>query len=166
MQGLMQQQFAWLEASMLFKGCGEMRDGGIAEHDGDLGNAESFFVQQVAGMFHPLTLVEVENGRTEHFFKAFLKIAFVDGHLPAEFLDGERFADMAEEYLPGLADLFPVCLVGEEFTLKAFHFFFSDHAFQAIEEEHLALGIDEDVLQAIGIGMVQQGFQHQPGPAA
>jgi hypothetical protein len=28
------------------------------------------------------------------------------------------------------------------------------------------LGIDIDVLQAIGIGMVQQCLQHQPGPAA
>ena len=117
-------------------------------------------------MFHPLTLVEIENGCTEHFLEAFLEVAFVDGHLPAEFSDRKRFADMAEEDFPGLDDLFPVGLVGEEFTLKAFHFFFSDHAFQAIEEEHLALGVDKDVLQAIGIGMVQQGLQHQPGPAA
>jgi len=161
-----QQQFTGFQPCVLFEGGGKMGDGRIAEHDGDLGNAESFFVQQVAGMFHPLTLVKVENGRTEHFLETLLKVAFVDGHLPAEFSDRERFADMAEENFPGLDDFFPVGLVGEEFTLKAFHFFFSDHAFQAIEEEHLALGIDEDVLQAIGIGMVQQGFQHQPGPAA
>ena len=162
----MQQQFAGFQAGMLFKGCGKMRDGGIAKHDGDLGNAEPFFVQQVTGMFHPLALIEVENGRAEHFLEAFLQVAFVDGHLPAEFSDREWFADMAEEDFPGLDDLFPVGLVGEEFTLKAFHFLFSHHAFQAIEEQHLALGVDKDVLQAIGIGMVQQGFQHQAGPAA
>lgn len=151
---------------MLFKGCREMRDGGIAEHDGDLGDAEPFFVQQVAGVFHPLALIEVENGRAEHFLEAFLQVAFVNGHLPAEFPDREWFAYMAEEDFPGLDDLFPVGLVGEEFTLKAFYFFFSHHAFQAIEEQHLALGVDKDVLQAIGIGMVQQCLQHQPGPAA
>ena len=117
-------------------------------------------------MFHPLTLVEVENGRTEHFLEAFLEITFVDSHLPAEFLDREWFADMAEKDFPGLNDLFPVCLVGEEFTLKAFYFFFADHAFQAIEEQHLALGIDKDILQAICIGVIQQGLKYQPGPAA
>ena len=143
-----------------------MRNGRIAEHNGDLGNAQSFFVQQVAGMFHPLALVEVENGRTEHFLEAFFQVALVDGHLPAEFSDGERFADMAEQDFPGLNDLFPVGLVGKEFTLKTFYFFFSDHAIQAIEEEHLALGIDKDILQAICIGMVQQGLQYQPGPTA
>ena len=162
----MEQQLAGLQASMLFKGSGEVRDGRIAEHDRHLGNTEPFFVQQVAGMFHPLALIEVENGRTEHFLEAFLEVAFVDGHLPAEFPDREWFADMAEEDFPGLDDLFPVGLVGEEFTLKAFYFFFSYHAFQAIKEQHLALGIDIDVLQAIGIGMVQQCLQHQPGPAA
>ena len=162
----MQQELTGLQTGMLFKGCGKVRDGGIAEQDGDLGNAEPFFVQQVAGMFHPLALIEVENGRTEHFLEAFLEVAFVDGHLPAEFPDRKRFAYMAEEDFPGLDDLFPVGLIGEEFTLKAFYFFFSDHAFQAIEEQHLALGIDKDVLQAISIGMVQQGLQHQPGPAA
>jgi hypothetical protein len=96
----------------------------------------------------------------------FFQIALVDGHFPAELFDGEWFADMAAGGSRGPDDLFPVGFVGEELALEAFHFFFTDHAFEAIKQQHLALGIDEDVLQAVGIGMVEQGFQHQAGPAA
>src|SRR5258708_36959902 len=73
---------------------------------------------------------------------------------------------MLEEYLAGLDDLFPIGFIGEKFTLEAFYLFFPDHAFQAIKQEHLALGIDENVFQAVCIAMIQQGFQDQAGPSA
>ena len=117
-------------------------------------------------MFHALALVEIENGGAEHLLKSLFQITFVDGDLPAEGFDRERLADLAEEYFPGADDLFPVCFVGEELTLESFHFFLADHAFEAIQEQHLALRIDKNVLQAVGIGMVQQGLEYQACPAA
>ena len=151
----MQQQFTGFEPRMLLKGSGEMRNGGIAQHDGDLGDAQPFFVQQVAGVLHTLALVEIENGRPKHFLKSFFKVAFIDGYFPAEFLDGKGFTDMLQQHFPGFDDFFPVGFIRQEFALEAFYLFFSQHAFQAVKEEHLALGIDKNILQAIRIGMVE-----------
>ena len=151
---------------MFLECCGEVRNGGITQHDGNFGDAEAFFVEQVAGVFHALALVEVKNSRPEHFFKSFLQVTFVDGDLAAELFDGEGFADMLQEDLAGLDDLIAIGFVGEELALKTFHFFFADHAFQAIKQEHLALGVDEDVFQAVGKAMIQQGFQDKTGPSA
>ena len=105
-------------------------------------------------MFHALALVEIKDGRPEHFFKSFFQVTFVDGDFAAEFLDGQGFADMLEEYFPGLGDLIPIGPVGEEFALESFYFLLPYHTFQAIQQEHLALGIDEDIFQAVRIGMV------------
>ena len=162
----MQQQLAGLEAGVFFECCGEVGDGGIAEHDGDFGDAESFFIEEIAGVFHALALVEVEDGGPEHLFKAFFQVTFVDGDLAAELFDGEGFADVLEEYFAGLDDLFAVRLVSQEFALEAFHFFFAHHAFQAVEEEHLALGVDKDILEAVGVGVIQQRFKDEAGSTA
>jgi len=151
---------------VFFECCGEMGNGGVAQHDGNFGDAEAFFVEQVAGVFHALALVEVEDRRSEHLFKPFFQVTFVDGDLAAELLDSERFADMLQEDLAGLDDLIAIGFVGEELALEAFHFFFSDHTFQAIKQEHLALGVDKDVLQAVGIAVIQQGFEDKTGPSA
>lgn len=151
---------------MFFEGGREVGDGGVAEHDGDFGDAEAFFVEQVAGVLHALALVEVEDGGSEHFLESFFEVTFVDGDFATKLLDGEGFADVLQEDLAGIDDLFAIGFVGEEFTLEAFDLFFADHAFQAIKQEHLALGVDEDVLEAIGIGVIQQGFQHQAGSSA
>ena len=85
-------------------------------------------------MFHPLALIEIEDGRPEHFLKPFFQIAFIDGHLPGQLPDGKRFAYMLEQDLPRLNDLFPVGLIGQELTLKAFHLFFPNHTLQAVQE--------------------------------
>ena len=68
---------------MLLECGGEMRDRGIAKHDGDFGDAESFFIKEIAGVFHSLALVEVENSGTEHFFEALFQVTLVYGHFSA-----------------------------------------------------------------------------------
>ena len=117
-------------------------------------------------MLHTLALVEIENGSAEHLLEAFFQIAFIDGDLPAQGFDGKGLADLVEQDLPGADDLFAVCFVCQELTLEPFHFFFPDHTFEAVHQQHLALSVDEDVLHAVGIGMIEQGFQYQTGPSA
>ncbi len=117
-------------------------------------------------MFHALALVEIENSGAKHFFEAFFQIAFVDGDLTAEFFYREGLANMLEEDLAGLDDLFAIGLIGQKFTLETFDLFFADHAFQAVEQEHLALCVDEDILVAVGKAMVEEGLEHEPGAAA
>ena len=56
--GSMQEQFTGLEARMLLEGSGKMGDRGIAQHEGDLRDTQALFIEQVAGMFHALALVE------------------------------------------------------------------------------------------------------------
>jgi len=73
---------------------------------------------------------------------------------------------MLQEYLAGLDDLFAVGFVGEEFTLETFDLFFTNHAFQAVEQEHLALRVYEDILVGIGKAVVQEGLEDEPGAAA
>ena len=106
-------------------------------------------------MLHALTLVEVENSRPEHFFKPFFQVTFVYRYFPAEFLDGKGFANMLQQYFAGFDDLFPVGFIRQEFTLETFYFFFAQHAFQAVKQEHLTLGIDKDIFQAVGIVVVE-----------
>ena len=48
-----------------FKRGRKMRDGRITQHHRNVGNAKSFFVQKIAGMFHTLALVKIKNGSTE-----------------------------------------------------------------------------------------------------
>ena len=117
-------------------------------------------------MFHSLALVEIEDGGAEHLFESLFQVTFIDGYFPAELLDGKGFADVLKENLASLDDLFPIGLVCKEFALKAFDFFFPDHTFQAVEEQHLALGIDIDVLVAAGIVVVEHSLQDEPGAAA
>ena len=108
----MQEQLTGLEARMLLEGSGKMGDRGIAQHKGDLRDTQALFIEQVAGMFHALTLVEIKDRGPEKLFEPFFEIAFVDGHLTAQLLDGQGFADMLQEDLTGLDDLFPVLVVG------------------------------------------------------
>jgi len=143
-----------------------MGNGRISQHQGNFGHAQAFFVQEIPRMFHSLALVEIENGRSEHLFKPFFQIAFVDGDFSAELSYRERFSDVLQEYFARLYDLFPVRLICQELTLKAFRFLLSDHAFKAVQQQHLALGIDEDVGMTARITVTEQGVQDQTGPAA
>jgi len=161
-----QQKLAGFQPCVLLKGCREVRDGGVAQHDGYLRDAKPLFIEQVAGVFHPLALVKIEDGRAEHLFEPFFQIAFIDRHLPAQFLDGQGLADVLKQDLAGLDDLFAIGFVCEELALEAFDLFLPNHAFQAVEKEHLALGVDIDIFVAAGIAMVEQGLEDQPGPAA
>ena len=117
-------------------------------------------------MFHPLALIKIEDGGAEHFLEALFQIAFIDRHFAAELFDSERFADVLKEHFPGADDLFPVRFICQELTLETFHFFLTYHAFQAIEQQHLALRVDEDILHAVRIAMVQEGLQYEAGPSA
>ena len=110
-------------------------------------------------MFHTLALVKIEDSGAEHFLESFLQVAFIDGDLAAQLLDGEGFADVLQKHFSGPNDLFPVCFISQEFALESFHFFFSYHAFQAVQQEHLALGVDEDILHAVRIAMIEQSLQ-------
>jgi hypothetical protein len=66
------QQLTGFETGVFLECGGEMGDRGIAQHDGDFGDAEPFFIEEIAGMFHSLALVEIENGGAEHFFESLL----------------------------------------------------------------------------------------------
>lgn len=66
-------------------------------------------------MFHPLTLVEIENGGAENLFESFFEITFVDGHFAAERLDGNGIADMLQENLAGVDDFLAVFGMGKKF---------------------------------------------------
>ena len=90
----MQQQLTRFDARVLFEGGAEVRDGRIPEHHRYFGNAEAFVVQEVFGVFHTLSLVKIEYGSAEDLFESFFQVTFVDGHLAAQGLDGNRFADM------------------------------------------------------------------------
>ena len=151
---------------MLFKGRGKVGDGRISQHDGNLGYTQSFFIEQVSGMLHPLALVKVEDGGAEHFLKPFFEVAFVDGYLAAELLDGERFSDMFQENLARMPDLFAVRFVGQELAAEGLHFLFSQHTVEAVKEQHLCLGIEENIFETIRIGMIQQRFDDVPDAAA
>jgi hypothetical protein len=151
----MEQQLAGFQARMFFEGCREMRDGRITEHDRDLRDTQAFFIEQVAGVLHSLALVKIEYSGAEHFLEPFFQIAFVDGYLPAQLLNGQRLADVLQQYFSRLYDLFPVGLIGKEFTLEALDLFFPEHAFQAIKQEHLALSVDINILMTIGVAMIQ-----------
>src|SRR6186713_2608713 len=117
---------------MFLKCSGEMGDRRITQQHRYIGDAETFLIEQITGMLHTLTLVEIKDRCTEHLFKAFFQITFVDGNFPAEFLDGEGFVDMLEKDFPGPDDLVAVCLIGEELTLETFNFLFAYHALQAV----------------------------------
>ena len=60
-----------------------MGNGRIAKHNGNLGNTQSFFIEQVPCVLHTLALVEIKNRGAEEFFKPFLQITLIDGHFAA-----------------------------------------------------------------------------------
>ena len=132
-----------------------MRDGRVAKQHRHFGNAESFIVQEVFGVFHALALVKIENGGAENLLEPFFKVTFIDGNLAAERFDGDGFADMFQQDLPGHDDLFPVGFICQELAGKCRFGFFSKHAIHAVQQQDLCLCIDEDIFQCIGIGMVQ-----------
>ena len=117
-------------------------------------------------MFHALALIEVKNGGPKELFKSLFQVTFVDGDLAAEFADGEGFANMLQQDFAGQGNFLPVIFIGQEFTLKPVYLILAQHAFQAVEQEHLGLGIDENILEAVSITMIQYGFEHHPYAAA
>jgi hypothetical protein len=71
---------------MLFKSCGEVGDRRITQEHRNFRNAQSFFIEQVFGMFHPLALVKIENGSAKHFLESFFQVTFIDGNFAASVL--------------------------------------------------------------------------------
>ena len=49
-------------------------------------------------MFHPLALIKIKDGGTEHFLKSFFQVTFIHGHFTAEFFNSDGFADMLYQY--------------------------------------------------------------------
>ena len=91
---LTEKQLARLQACMLFKGSAKVRDGRITQHQAYIGYAQAFVVQQVLGVLHTLALVKFKNGGTKQLFKAFFQVALVDGHLAAQFFNGNGLTNM------------------------------------------------------------------------
>lgn len=117
-------------------------------------------------MFHALALVEIKNGGPKHFLESLFQVTFIDSHFPAEFLDGNRFSDVLQQYFTCFGDLFTVCFIRQELAGKAFNLFFTYHALKAVQQQHLCLRIDVNVLQAVLVRMIQQRLNHHPDPAA
>ncbi len=121
-------------------------------------------------MLHTLVLVEVEYGGAEQLFEAFLQVTLVDSHFAAQLLDGDGLTDMLDEDLARFHDLVAVSFIGQELALEGLDafiaFLFAQHAFQAIEQEHLHLCIDVDILHAACEVVIQHSFQHHACSAA
>ena len=77
------EKFTRLKSRMFFEGSGKMRNGRISQEDGYFRHTEALFIQEITGMLHALTLVEIKYSRAEHFLEAFLKITFIDSYFPA-----------------------------------------------------------------------------------
>lgn len=131
-----------------------MRDRRITKHQGYIGYTLALFVKQVFRMFHPLTLKEIKNGGSIHFFKSFFKVTLIDGYLTAQCFDGQRFTDVLQEQFPRFCYFFPVGFVGKELTGEGI-ILITIHAFQAIQQQHLGLGIDVYIFKASRIAMIQ-----------
>ena len=84
-----------------------------------------------------------------------LNIGCVDGEDLKVVFDGDGLTDVLQQNFPGPDDLFAIGLIGQELTVESFYFFFTQHAIQAVEQQHLHLCIDEDIFKAAGIAMVQ-----------
>jgi len=117
-------------------------------------------------VFHALALVEVEDRSTKQFLESFFKIAFIDRYFAAEFLDRDRFADMLDQYFSCLHDLFAVGLIGQEFTIDHIDLFLAEHTIETVEQQHLRLRIDINILEAVGICMIKYAFEYHAGFAA
>ncbi len=117
-------------------------------------------------MFHALVLVEVENGSAEYFLEAFFEVAFINGHFAAEFLDGNRIAYMLDKYFTCPDYFFPVGIIIQEFTGNQVFTFFPGHAFHAVEQQDLRLGVNKDIFEAVDVIMVQQRINGHPHFAA
>jgi len=62
---------------------------------------------------------------------------------------------MIKKDLAGQRNFFAVIFIGKKFTLKSIHFFFPQHAFEAVQQKHLGLGVDENIFEAVSISMIQ-----------
>src|SRR5690606_21340802 len=117
-------------------------------------------------MLHSLALVEVEHGGAEHLLEPFLEVTLIDGHLPAQFLNCNRFANVLDQQFPCLYNLLAIGLVCKEFTIDRVQILLSHHALYAVEKQHLHLCIDVNIFKSVGVLVVEQGFNHHPRPAA
>ncbi len=112
-------------------------------------------------MLHALALVKIKDGGAEDLFEPFFQVTFVDGHFTAQRLDGDGLADMLHQHFPGLDYFFPVGRIGQELAGKS-AFFFPEQAVHRVQQQYLRLRVDEDVLESVGIGMVQKAFNGGP----
>ena len=131
---------------MLFERGGKMGNGRVTKQAGNFGDCESFFVQKIFGMFHTLALVEIKNGSAEKLLKSFFKVAFVNSYFATKFLDGNRLPDVLQKNFTGANDFLPVVLICEEFALETFNILVAQHTFEAVQQQHLRLSVDVNIL--------------------
>mgnify|MGYP003423203698 CR=1 FL=1 len=103
---------------MLLKRGREVGNRRITEQHRHFCYAQSFFIQKIFRVFHPLALIKVEHSGTKQFFETFFQVTFIDGYFTAEFFNGDRFADMLYQYFSCLDDLFTIGFVGKEWQRK------------------------------------------------
>jgi hypothetical protein len=117
-------------------------------------------------MLHALALIEIENGGAENFPESSFEITFVDGYLPAQGLDGYGVANVLQQDLTGFEYLLPVGLIVQEFTTYVRLVLAVIHAIKAVQQKDLCLCVYENVGEAVGVIMIQQGFYSRPCFAA
>ena len=71
-----------------------MRNGRVTKHSAHICYTQSFIVQEIFSMFHPLALIKIEYGSAIHFLEPLLQVTFIDGHFAAEFFNGDGFTYM------------------------------------------------------------------------
>lgn len=76
----------------------------------------------------------------------FFQVAFVHGHLTAQFLNGDGVADMLQQDIPRLVNTKPAAFVCQEFAAEPF-FFFVYQAFEAVQQYLVHLGVEENIFQ-------------------
>src|SRR5579862_3782582 len=106
-------------------------------------------------VLHALPLVKVKYGGSEYFLESLFEITFIDSDFSAKRFYRQGLADMLKQDFPCFDDLLAVCLIGQEFTLEGLNPFVANHAFQAIEKQHLGLRVNVDIFEAVGIIVIQ-----------
>src|SRR5688572_2572582 len=109
-------------------------------------------------MLHSLALIKIENGGPKHFFKAFLQVTFINGNLAAEFFDRDRFTNMLDQDLSCLCYFITVSFICKKLTVDNINFFFTQHAIETVQKQHLGLCININIFKTISESMIQQSF--------
>ena len=112
-------------------------------------------------MLHALALVEIKNGSAEKLLKSFFKVAFVNSYFATKFLDGNRLPDVLQKNFTGANDFLPVVLICEELALETFNILVAQHTFEAVQQQHLRLSVDVNILETVVVIIIKKRFYDQ-----